>query len=135
MRDTVETAIPWSGFLALEAKVKAATLAAIRETTGREGTCTVRFTHLYPDGPAPTFTWHAFGDKATLPEQFRAIKSAASQAMIDAGGTITHHHALGRDHRTWYDQQRPGLFAEAFKGAKQRLDPLGVMNPGVIVDA
>ena len=100
MRDTVETAIPWSGFLALEAKVKAATLAANRETTGRAGTCTVRFTHLYPDGPAPTFTWHAFGDKARLSEQFRAIKSAASQAMIDAGGTITHHHALGRDHRT-----------------------------------
>ena len=135
MRDTVETAIPWSGFLALEEKVKAATLRAIREATGREGSCTVRFTHLYPDGPAPYFTWHAYGDKARLPEQFWAIKSAASQAMIDAGGTITHHHALGRDHRTWYDQQRPGLFAEAFKGAKQRLDPRGVMNPGVIVDA
>ncbi|MGH8738178.1 MAG: hypothetical protein ACREVC_12530 [Burkholderiales bacterium] len=77
MRDTVETAIPWSGFLALEAKVKAATLAAIRETTGRAGTCTVRFTHLYPDGPAPTFTWHAYGDKARLPEQFWATKAAA----------------------------------------------------------
>jgi len=114
--------------------VKAGTLRAIREATGREGSCTVRFTHLYPDGPAPYFTWHAFGDKARLPEQFWAIKAAASQAMIDAGGTITHHHALGRDHRTWYDQQRPGLFAEAFKGAKQRLDPQSVMNPGVIVD-
>ena len=120
-KELVETAIPWSGFLALEAKVKAATLAANRETTGRAGTCTVRFTHLYPDGPAPTFTWHAYGDKARLPEQFRAIKSAASQAMIDAGGTITHHHALWRDHRSWYDQQR--------------LDPRGVRNPGVIVDA
>jgi alkyldihydroxyacetonephosphate synthase len=134
MRDTVETAIPWSGFLALERKVKDATLAAIRAATGREGSCTVRFTHIYPDGPAPYFTWHAYGDKAKLPEQFWAIKSAASQAMIDAGGTITHHHALGRDHRAWYDQQRPPLFAEAFKGAKQRLDPHGVMNPGVIVD-
>ena len=134
MRDTVETAIPWSGFLALEEKVKAATLRAIREATGREGSCTVRFTHLYPDGPAPYFTWHAYGDKARLPEQFWAIKSAASQAMIDAGGSITHHHALGRDHRTWYDQQRPPLFAEAIKGAKARLDPRGVMNPGVIVD-
>lgn len=71
---------------------------------------------------------------ASLAAVFWAIKSAASQAMIDAGGTITHHHALGRDHRSWYDQQRPGLFAEAFKGAKQRLDPRGVMNPGVIVD-
>jgi len=42
-----------------------------------------------------------------LPEQLRAIKAAASQAMIDAGCTITHHHALGRDHRTWYHQWRP----------------------------
>ena len=135
MRDTVETAIPWSGFLALEHKVKAATLQAIREATGREGSCTVRFTHLYPDGPAPYFTWHAYGDKPKLPEQFWAIKSPASQAMIDAGGTITHHHALGRDHRTWYDQQRSGLFAEAIKGAKQRRDPRSVINSGVIVDA
>ena len=135
MRDTVETAIPWSGFLALEQQVKAATLAAIREATGRERTCTVRFTHLYPDGPAPYFTWHAYGDKARLPEQFWAIKAAASQAVIDAGGTITHHHALRRDHRRWYDQQRPPHFAEAFKGAKQRLDPRSVMNPGVLVDA
>jgi len=70
-----------------------------------------------------------------LPEQFWAIKSVASQAMIDAGGTIAHHHALGRDHHTWHDRQRPPLFAEAFKGAKQRLDPRSVMNPGVIVDA
>jgi len=134
MRDTVETAITWDRFFALEAKVKAATLRAIREATGREGTCTVRFTHLYPDGPAPYFTWHAYGEKAKLPEQFWAIKAAASQAMVDAGGTITHHHALGRDHRTWYDQQRPPLFAEAYKGAKAKLDPHAVMNPGVIVD-
>jgi len=69
------------------------------------------------------------------PEKFWAIKSVASQARIDARGTITHHHALGRDHRTWYDQQHAALFAEAFKGAKQPLDPRSVMNPGVIVDA
>ena len=69
-----------------------------------------------------------------LPEQFWTIKSVASQAMIDAGGTITYHHAFGRDCRGWYDQQRQGLFAEAFKGAKERFGPRGVMNPGVMVD-
>jgi len=53
-----------------------------------------------------------------LSQQFWAIKSAAPQAVIDAGATITHHHALGRDHRSWYDQQRPPLFAEAYRGAK-----------------
>jgi alkyldihydroxyacetonephosphate synthase len=117
-----------------QAHVKRETLKAIREVTGRDGTCTVRFTHLYPDGPAPYFTWHALGDKAKLVEQFRAIKAASSQALVDAGGTTTHHHALGRDHRTWYDQERPPLFAEVLRTVKQRLDPKAVLNPGILVD-
>ncbi len=134
MRDTVETAITWDRFFDLEQRVKDATRQAIREVTGREGSCTVRFTHLYPDGPAPYFTWHGLGDKAKLPEQFWAIKKAASDAMLAAGGTITHHHALGRDHRQWYDRQRPELFARALKAAKRTLDPNMVLNPGVLVD-
>ena len=134
MRDTTESCIPWDRYMDFQARVKDATLRAIRDVTGRPGTCTVRFTHLYPDGPAPYFTWHAFGDKARLVEQFWAIKAAASAAMVDAGGTITHHHALGRDHRTWYDRERPELFAEALKAVKQRLDPHRVLNPGILVD-
>ncbi len=54
--------------------------------------------------------------------------------MIDAGGTITHHHALGRDHRTWYDQERPELFAESIRAVKRRLDPKMVLNPGILID-
>lgn len=134
MRDTVESCIPWNRYMEFQARVKEATLKAIREVTGRPGTCTVRFTHLYPDGPAPYFTWHALGDKSKLVEQFWAIKSAASQAMIDAGGTITHHHALGPDHRKWYDQERPPLFADALRVVKQRLDPQWVLNPGILLD-
>jgi alkyldihydroxyacetonephosphate synthase len=134
MRDTTESCITWDRYMDFQQRVKKATLRAIREVTGREGTCTVRFTHLYPDGPAPYFTWHALGDKAQLVEQFWAIKAAASDAMVDAGGTITHHHALGRDHRSWYDRERPGLFADALKAIKQRLDPHHVLNPGVLVD-
>jgi alkyldihydroxyacetonephosphate synthase len=134
MRDTTESCITWERYMDFQARVKDATLRAIREVTGRAGTCTVRFTHLYPDGPAPYFTWHALGDKAKLVEQFWVIKAAASQAMLDAGGTITHHHALGRDHRTWYDQERPPLFADALKAVKQRLDPHHVLNPGILID-
>jgi alkyldihydroxyacetonephosphate synthase len=134
MRDTVESCITWDRYMAFQASVKERTLKAIREVTGRDGTCTVRFTHIYPDGPAPYFTWHALGDKSKLVEQFWAIKAAASQAMIDAGGTITHHHSLGRDHREWYDQERPPLFADAIRAAKKTLDPQGVLNPGVLVD-
>ena len=135
MRDTVESCVTWDRYMDFQAHVKRATLKAIREVTGRDGTCTVRFTHLYPDGPAPYFTWHALGDKAKLVEQFWAIKTASSQALIDAGGTITHHHALGRDHRTWYDQERPPLFAEVLRTVKHRLDPKAVLNPGILVDA
>jgi alkyldihydroxyacetonephosphate synthase len=54
--------------------------------------------------------------------------------MANAGGTITHHHALGRDHRTWYDRERPQLFADALKAVKRQLDPHYVLNPGVRVD-
>jgi alkyldihydroxyacetonephosphate synthase len=134
MRDTVESCITWDRYMQFQDHVKRATLAAIKDVTGRPGSCTVRFTHLYPDGPAPYFTWHALGDKSKVVEQFWAIKAAASQAMIDAGGTITHHHALGRDHRTWYDQERPPLFADAIRAVKSRLDPRHILNPGVLVD-
>jgi alkyldihydroxyacetonephosphate synthase len=96
------------------------------------GCFTVRFTHLYPDGQAPS--WHAFGDKRKLVDQFWAIKSAASEAMVNAGGTITHYHALGRDHRTWYDRERPQLFADALKAVKQQLDPHHILNPGILID-
>ena len=117
-----------------QAQVKESTLAAIQEVAGRPGSCTVRFTHLYPDGPAPYLTWHALGDKSRLVEQFWAIKEASSQAMADAGGTITHHHALGRDHRQWYDAERPELFANALRAVKRQLDPRQVLNPGILVD-
>jgi alkyldihydroxyacetonephosphate synthase len=134
MRDTTESCITWDRYMEFQARVKDATLRAIREVTGRAGACTVRFTHLYPDGPAPYFTWHALGDKTKLVEQFWAIKSAASEAMVNAGGTITHHHALGRDDRTWYDREQPELFRDALKAVKQRLDPHHVLNPGILID-
>ncbi|MBV8455305.1 MAG: FAD-binding oxidoreductase, partial [Acetobacteraceae bacterium] len=58
----------------------------------------------------------------------------ASDALMDAGGTITHHHAVGRDHRPWYDKQRPEIFADALRAAKRALDPYCLLNPGVLVD-
>jgi alkyldihydroxyacetonephosphate synthase len=67
-------------------------------------------------------------------EQWGAIKREVSDAVIAHGGTITHHHAVGRDHRPWYDEQRPPLFASALQAAKSAVDPAGVMNPGVLVD-
>jgi alkyldihydroxyacetonephosphate synthase len=132
--DTFETAITWDRFEAFHDAVKAATESAIREATGQPGQVTCRFTHVYPDGPAPYFTLHALGRHGELPAQWRTIKSAASEALIAAGGTITHHHAVGRDHRPWYDNQRPDLFAAMLRAAKRAVDPQGLLNPGVLID-
>ena len=95
---------------------------------------TCRFTHVYPDGPAPYYTVIAPGRRGAEIEQWNAIKAAASDAILRHGGTITHHHAVGRDHRPWYDRQRPDLFAEALRAAKRTLDPRGILNPGVLID-
>jgi alkyldihydroxyacetonephosphate synthase len=134
MRETMETCITWERFAALRKHVKAETHRAIREVTGRPGSVTCRFTHIYPDGPAPYFTWFAYGDKERIPEQYMAIKKIAETAMVDAGGTVTHHHALGRDHRPWYDKERPELFCSAMKAAKDIFDPRAILNPGVLFD-
>jgi alkyldihydroxyacetonephosphate synthase len=132
--DTFETSITWERFEALHDSVKAATARAIEQATGRPGEVTCRFTHVYPDGPAPYFSFHALGRHGALLEQWQAIKDAAGDAVIAAGGTITHHHAVGRDHRPWYDRQRPDLFAAALRAAKGALDPHGVLNPGVLIE-
>jgi alkyldihydroxyacetonephosphate synthase len=131
--ETFETAITWERFPAFHAGVMAATQDAVREVCS-EGRVFCRFTHVYPDGPAPYFTVLAPARRGGELEQWAAIKSAASDAIIAAGGTITHHHAVGRDHRPWYDRQRPDPFALALRGAKAALDPAGIMNPGVLVD-
>ena len=134
INDTFETAITWERFETFHAAIKTATADAIRQATGRNGEVTCRFTHVYPDGPAPYFTFHALGEPGQLGAQWLAIKSAALDAVIEHGGTVTHHHAVGRDHRPWYDRQRPPLFAQALRAAKKALDPQGLLNPGVLID-
>ena len=89
-----------------------------------------RFTHVYPDGPAPYFTVIAPAVRGGEVEQWDEVKAAVSEALIAAGGTITHHHAVGRDHRPWYDRQRPAAFAAALRAAKAAVDPGGILNPG-----
>jgi len=102
--------------------------------TGREGTVTCRFTHVYPDGPCCYFTFGGILDKKKALEQFMEVLSTCTAATVEHGGTTTHHHAVGRFHRPFYDKQRPELFAKALRGAKRELDPKGMMNPGVLID-
>ena len=131
--ETFETAIPWSRFAAFHDGVMQAVRDAVQRVCGA-GTLSCRFTHAYPDGPAPYYTILAPGKRGAELEQWDEIKAAASEALIRLGGTITHHHAVGRDHRPGYDRERPPLFAAALAAAKRALDPAGVLNPGVLLD-
>ncbi|WP_028476918.1 FAD-binding oxidoreductase [Nocardia sp. CNY236] len=131
--ETFETACTWDRFDALRAAVLAAATAAF-ESIGVAGVVTCRFTHVYPDGPAPYFGIYAAGRWGQTVEQWDEIKTAVSEALHTCGATITHHHAVGRDHRPWYDRQRPEPFAAALQAAKSTLDPAGILNPGVLID-
>ncbi|HEY3002569.1 MAG TPA: FAD-binding oxidoreductase, partial [Kribbellaceae bacterium] len=101
--ETFETACTWDRFEQLHTAVTAAATEAIRDVCG-VGVVTCRFTHVYPDGPAPYFGVYAPGRWGSLVSQWDEIKAAVSDALIANGGTITHHHAVGRDHRPWYDR-------------------------------
>jgi alkyldihydroxyacetonephosphate synthase len=89
---------------------------------------------VYADGPAPYYTVIAPGRAGAELEQWAVVKEAAADAIGRLGGTITHHHAVGRDHRRGYDRERPDLFGQALRAVKHTLDPAGVLNPGVLVD-
>ncbi|HEX4482777.1 MAG TPA: FAD-binding oxidoreductase [Solirubrobacteraceae bacterium] len=135
LAETFETAITWDRFDSMHERVTASAEQALREICGDGGGIATRFTHVYPDGPAVYFTVIAPARRGEEVEQWAQIKRAVSDELIAAGATITHHHAVGRDHRPWYDEQRPDVFAAAFAGAKAAVDPQGVMNPGVLIGA
>jgi alkyldihydroxyacetonephosphate synthase len=140
LSETFETAITWDRFEQFHAEVMEATRKAVAEVSGTSADgpgaprISCRFTHVYPDGVAPYFTVLAPAVRGGEVEQWDEIKSAVSEALIDGGGTITHHHAVGRDHRPWYDRQRPAPFAAALRAAKAELDPAAILNPGVLID-
>jgi alkyldihydroxyacetonephosphate synthase len=140
LSETFETAITWDRLEEFHAAVMETARAVAAEVSGVpvDGPggprVSCRFTHVYPDGAAPYFTVLAPAIRGGEVEQWDEIKAAVSEALIEAGGTITHHHAVGRDHRRWYDRQRPAPFAAALRAAKAELDPAGMLNPGVLID-
>jgi len=131
--ETFETAVTWDRFAGLHEAVSEAVRDAARRVCGR-ATLACRFTHVYPDGPAPYYTVLAPGRRGSELAQWAEIKSAASEAILRCGGTITHHHAVGRDHRAGYAAERPELFARALRAAKRELDPAGILNPGCLLE-
>ncbi|MCA9665078.1 MAG: FAD-binding oxidoreductase [Myxococcales bacterium] len=130
--DTFETAITWDRFADFHEHVTRAVGKALGEVAGG-GFVMCRFTHVYPDGPAPYYTFVAPAPEGAQLDVWRAAKQAAGEAVVSAGGTITHHHAVGRLHKPYYEKQRPELFADALRAAKAALDPQGILNPGVLL--
>ncbi|MDX1734113.1 MAG: FAD-binding oxidoreductase [Halioglobus sp.] len=136
--DTFETAITWERMPAFYNGLKADIVEAIKTITGQDGLVSARFTHVYPDGACLYITFIAVGslqgDYRQLLDRWCRIKAVANDKVIERGGTVTHHHAVGRDHRSGYEKQMPPLYLETLAAAKARLDPAGIMNPGVLID-
>ena len=132
--DTFETSITWDQWPDFDALIRDRVGAALRETLGEGARLSCRFTHIYPDGPAPYYSFSGVAKIGGEAEQWQHIKDTASQAIVDGGGTCTHHHAVGRMHRPGYDQQVPEPFQAALRAMKKSLDPNGILNPGVLID-
>lgn len=130
--DTFETACTWDGFGQLHEAVTQKVGEAMRRVCGK-GLLACRFTHVYPGGPAPYYTFIAPGQRGAELEQWTEIKQAASDALIAQGATITHHHAVGRLHRPWYERQVDAPMRAAFQAAKTAFDPAGILNPGALL--
>ena len=130
--ETFESACTWSAFGGMHAGVLRDVQAAVESECGR-GIVTRRLAYAYPDGAAPYYTVVAVGEPGREADQWAAIKRAASDAIEANGGTTTHHHAIGRTHLPWYQHERGSLFLEAIASAKHVLDPVGIMNPGVLL--
>ncbi len=129
MVETLETSHTWARL----GELHAATGAAIRDSLAAQGTPGLVFCHLshaYPDGASLYFTFISRALRGGELDQWRAVKRAASEAILAAGATITHHHAVGRDHAPYMEAEvgRTGL--EVLGAVKERLDPAGIMNPG-----
>lgn len=132
--ETFETATTWDRVEALYHDMNAELSAVVREVTGSDPLINCRFTHVYPDGAAPYFTVIAAARRGAELEMWDEVKAASMGVLVRHRATVTHHHAVGRDHRPGYDRQRPDLFAAALSAAKSALDPSRILNPGVLID-
>jgi alkyldihydroxyacetonephosphate synthase len=126
MVETLETATSWSNLPDLHDAVQGA-------LAGTLAGCHV--SHLYPTGASLYFTVFGRADGADPAGQWRALKEAATEAIVTAGGTLTHHHAIGRDHAPWMAAEDGPLGVELLRAVKERCDPVGIMNPGKLLPA
>lgn len=135
--DTLETSTEWANLPRLYRAVRDALSGAMSEG-GRRGVVMAHVSHSYLDGASLYFTFvfarALEGGLEGEIAQWRRIKEAASRAISENGGTISHHHGVGIDHAAWLPAEKGPLGIDVLVAAKARLDPNGVMNPGKLVD-
>jgi alkyldihydroxyacetonephosphate synthase len=130
--ETLETAAVWSGLDGLYAGVRAAVCGAL-ERCGTPGLVGCHVSHVYASGASLYFTLLAPQLQGREIEQWQAVKAAAAQAIAAAGGTITHHHAVGRHHAGWLEREIGAGGIAMLRALKSQLDPAGIMNPGKLL--
>jgi alkyldihydroxyacetonephosphate synthase len=129
--ETLETATTWSNIPALKAAVTDALTAALAES-GTPALVLCHISHVYATGASLYFTVVA-AQRGNPIEQWRAAKTAACNAIVATGGTITHHHAVGADHRPWMRDEVGELGVQVLRAVKSTLDPAGILNPGKLI--
>jgi alkyldihydroxyacetonephosphate synthase len=134
MVETLETATQWSKLRALHASVRDAIAHALNGC-GTPGLVMCHISHVYETGASLYFTLIARQREGEELEQWRAVKQAAGDAILAGGGTITHHHAVGRDHAQWMSREIGAGGVAALAALKGELDPTGIMNPGKLLPA
>jgi alkyldihydroxyacetonephosphate synthase len=130
--ETLETAHTWSRYQELYRAVGDALRGAL-EAQGTPGLVWCHLSHAYRDGASLYFTFVAPRRVGAEIEQWHAVKTAACEAIVTTEGTITHHHAVGRDHAPYMPAEVGDVGVEALRALKERLDPAGIMNPGKLL--
>jgi alkyldihydroxyacetonephosphate synthase len=132
MVETLETSHTWTRLGELHRAVSAAIAGAL-ESQGTPGLVFCHLSHAYADGASLYFTFIARARRGAEVEQWAAVKKAASEAIVANGATITHHHAIGRDHTPYMEAEVGQTGLEVLRAVKERLDPAGIMNPGKLL--
>jgi len=135
--DTLETATSWSNLLHLYGEMVTAMKGAISATGGGPGYVITHISHAYEHGASlySTFVGRQVDDSDPLAKQaqWQVIKKATTDAIMAAGGTLTHHHGIGRDHAPWLEEEIGPMGMKALQALKQTFDPANILNPGILL--
>ena len=132
MVETLETSHTWTRLGELYGAVRGAIGEAL-QAQGTPGIVLCHLSHAYPDGASLYYTFIARRRPGEEVEQWRRVKTAACEAIVASGGTITHHHAVGQDHVPYMEAEVGELGVEVLRALKEQLDPAGILNPGKLI--